>query len=324
MSFLARIPATPPTLMRGLAIANLVAQIGIGVTGSVVRVTGSGLGCSTWPQCEPGSMVPVSHAEIAPLHMWIEFSNRLLGVVVALTTAAVLLGAFRTVPRRRRLRGLALAMPVGVVAQAVIGGVTVLTGLSWWTVSLHFLASMVLVWCSVLLVDAAGEADGPVTRTVPAAGRGLVLVSTVVLAVLLLAGTLVTAAGPHGGDPATPRLALSIPGLAQAHADVLFAYLGTLVGLGFLLHACAAPARLVRRFRVLVVVVLAQGALGGIQYALGVPELLVSLHVLGAGLVAAAAASVWSATSARPVPGQEPATPADDLRSLAGTAGDRG
>ncbi|ANY08991.1 COX15/CtaA family protein [Pseudonocardia sp. HH130630-07] len=297
---LARVPSAPPVLVRRLAIANLVAQIGIGVTGSVVRVTGSGLGCSTWPQCEPGSMVPVSHAEIAPLHMWIEFGNRLLGILVVLAAGATLLGVLFTRPRRRRLTALALAMPLGVVAQAVIGGITVLAGLVWWTVMLHFLASMVLVWFSVLLVDATTEADGPVTRTVPAAGRWLVAVSTVVLAALLVAGTLVTAAGPHGGDPETPRLDIGIPLLAQLHADLLFGYLGTLIGLGFLLHATGAPAALVRRFRLLVVIVLAQGLLGGVQYALGVPELLVSLHVLGAGLVAAAAAGVWAATATRP------------------------
>lgn len=305
-----RVPPTSPRVMRRLAVANLIAQIGIGVTGSVVRVTGSGLGCSTWPQCEPGSMVPVSHAEIAPLHMWIEFGNRLLGVLVVLTAGAAMLGALRTRPRRRRLTGLALAMPLGVVAQAVIGGITVLAGLAWWTVMLHFLASMVLVWFAVLLVGAAGEADGPVTRTLPAAGRGLVVLSTAVLAVLLVAGTLVTGAGPHGGDPATPRLDVDIPLLVQLHADVLFLYLGTLAGLGFLLHAVAAPAPLRRRFRVLVLAVAAQGALGGAQYALGVPELLVSLHVLGAGLVTAAASWMWAGTATRPAAPEAPTAPA--------------
>ncbi|RZT86244.1 cytochrome c oxidase assembly protein subunit 15 [Pseudonocardia sediminis] len=289
-------------LMRRLAIGNLVAQVGIAVTGSVVRVTGSGLGCPTWPQCNPGSLVPTPHPEIAPLIQWIEFGNRLLGVAVVLVAGACLLAALFTRPRRRRLTVLTAAMPLGVVAQAVIGGFTVLAGLSWWSVMPHFLASMVLVWLSVLLVSAAGEDDVPATRTVPGAVRGLITVSTVVLAGLLIAGTLVTAAGPHAGDATTPRLDVDVPLLAQLHADLLFAYLGTLVGLGFALRAVAAPAALGRRFGVLIAVVLAQGALGGIQYALGVPELLVSLHVLGAGLVTAAAASVWTGTSTRPAP----------------------
>lgn len=288
--------------MRRLAIGNLVAQVGIAVTGSVVRVTGSGLGCPTWPQCNPGSLVPTSHPEIAPLHQWIEFGNRLLGVAVVLTAGACLLGALFTRPSRRRLNVLATMMPLGVVAQGVIGGFTVLAGLSWWSVLPHFLASMVLVWLSVLLVNAAGEDDVPATHTVPGAVRGLVAVSAVVLGALLVAGTLVTAAGPHAGDSATPRLDVAVPLLAQLHADLLFAYLGILVGLGFALRAVSAPALLNRRFVVLLAVVIGQGALGGIQYALGVPELLVALHVLGAGMVTAAAASVWSGTSTRPAP----------------------
>ncbi|MBW0104666.1 heme A synthase [Pseudonocardia sp. KRD-291] len=293
--------------MRRLAIGNLVAQIGIAVTGSVVRVTGSGLGCPTWPQCNPGSLVPTPHPEIAPLIQWIEFGNRLLGVAVVLVAGSCLLAALFTRPRRRRLTLLTAMMPLGVVAQAVIGGFTVLAGLSWWSVMPHFLASMVLVWLSVLLVSAAGEDDVAATRTVPGAVRGLIVVSTVVLVALLIAGTLVTAAGPHAGDAATPRLDVGVPLLAQLHADLLFAYLGTLVGLGFALRAVSAPAALGRRFAVLVAVVLAQGALGGIQYALGVPELLVSLHVLGAGLVTAAAAAVWTGTSTRPSPSTPPA-----------------
>lgn len=306
--------------MRRLAIGNLVAQIGIAVSGSVVRVTGSGLGCPTWPQCNPGSMVPTSHPEIAPLHQWIEFGNRLLGVAVVLLAGSCLLAALFTRPRRRRLTLLTAMMPLGVVAQAVIGGVTVLAGLSWWSVVPHFLASMVLVWLSVLLVSAAGEDDVEATRTVPAAVRGLVVVSTVLLGALLLAGTLVTAAGPHAGDAATPRLDVGVPLLAQLHADLLFAYLGTLTGLGFALRAVSAPPGLGRRFGVLVAVVLAQGALGGVQYALGVPELLVSLHVLGAGLVTAAAASVWSGTSDRPPPAGPagPSDPGEVARPLAG------
>ncbi|HXV94656.1 MAG TPA: heme A synthase, partial [Pseudonocardia sp.] len=121
-----------------------------------------------------------------------------------------------------------------------------------------------------------------------------------VLAALLVAGTLVTAAGPHSGDAATPRLSLGVETTAQIHVDLLFAYLGLLVGLGFALRAASAPRGLQRRYAVLMAVVLAQGALGGIQYALGVPEVLVSLHVLGAALTTVAAAAVWAGTVERP------------------------
>ncbi|GAA2859273.1 heme A synthase [Pseudonocardia halophobica] len=304
MNLLRRVPATSPLWMRRLAILSLIGQAGIMVTGAVVRVTGSGLGCPTWPNCFPGSLVPEPHPEIAPLTQWVEFGNRLLSVFLVVVAGLTFLAALNTRPRRRRLTWLALAMPLGVVAQAVIGGFTVLAGLVWWSVMPHFLASTILVWLAVELVDEA-TGGGPVTRTVPRPVRMLTVVSSVVLGALLVAGTLVTAAGPHAGDAATPRLDIGVPALAQLHADLLFAYLGLLVGLGFALWTAGADARLKRRYGVLVVVVLAQGALGGVQYALGVPEVLVALHVLGAALTTAAAAGVWAATSRR-----APAVPA--------------
>ena len=308
-------PAAPdrtrsPDLLRRLAVAAVAAQAGIAVTGSVVRVTASGLGCPTWPQCFPGSLVPTPHPEVAALHQWVEFGNRLLTVVVVLVTGLCLLAALRTRPRRPRLVRLALVQPLGVVAQAVIGGFTVLLGLAWWSVSVHFLVSMVLVWLAVQLVHATGEGDGPPRALVPPAVRGLVRASTAVLAALLTAGTLVTAAGPHAGDARTPRLALGVPATAQLHADLLFLYLGLLVGLGFALHAVAAPTVLRHRYRLLAAAVLAQGLLGGVQYALGVPEALVSLHVLGAALVTVAAAALWAATAQRErLPAPPPASP---------------
>jgi cytochrome c oxidase assembly protein subunit 15 len=308
--------------MRRLAIAAVVAQGGIAVTGSVVRVTGSGLGCPTWPQCFPGSLVPVEHPEIAPLTQWVEFGNRLLTFVVVAVAGLCLLAALNTRPRRARLTRLALVQPVGVVVQAVIGGITVLSGLAWWTVAVHFLASMVLVWLAVQLVAAATDGPGPPRPVVGGAVRGLVATGTAVLAALLVAGTLVTAAGPHAGDAATPRLDVGVPVLAQLHADLLFAYLGLLVGLGFTLRAVAAPRGLRRRYAALVAIVLAQGVLGGVQYLLGVPELLVALHVLGAGLVTVAAAALWAGLVERPA--LDPATadaPAAD--SPGDTAGDR-
>jgi cytochrome c oxidase assembly protein subunit 15 len=301
--------------MRTLAVAAVVAQAGIAVTGSVVRVTGSGLGCPTWPQCFPGSLVPVAHPETQALTQWIEFGNRLLTFLVVVVAGACLVAALATRPRRRRLTRLALVQPLGVVAQALIGGATVLLSLAWWSVAVHFVVSMVMVWLAVQLVAAAGEEGETPTRTVPAAVRGLIATSTAVLAALLLAGTFVTAAGPHAGDARTPRLDLPVPALAQLHADLLFAYLGMLVALGFTLRAVDAPAVLRRRFRLLVAAVLVQGALGITQYALGVPEALVSLHVLGAALVTVAAAALWAGTAERP----HGATPVPSPAELAPT-----
>ncbi len=305
-----RVPAVPPRLMRLLAVLAVVAQAGIAVTGSVVRVTGSGLGCPDWPTCFPDSLVPDPRYEVALLHQWVEFGNRMLTGALGVIAVACLLAALGTRPRRRRLTWLAFSMPAGVAAQAVVGGITVLAGLAWWTVSAHFLISMVLVWLAVLLVRATGETDGPATRVLSAPARGLVTLTNVVLAAVLVAGTLVTSAGPHAGDSKTPRLGIGVPTLAQLHADLLVGYLGLLVGLGFLLRAVAAKASVRRRYRWLIAAVLAQGALGAAQYALGVPETLVSLHVLGACLVTAAAAALWAATTERPPPAPvEPPAP---------------
>lgn len=300
MSLVDRLPSTSPRVMRALAVAAVVAQGGIAVTGSVVRVTGSGLGCPTWPQCFPGSLVPISDPGTHALTQWIEFSNRLLTFVVVVAAGACLLAALNTRPRRPRLTRLAVAQPAGVVLQAVIGGFTVLLKLVWWSVAVHFLTSMVFVWLAVQLVRAAGEGGGAPRRLVPQSVRGLVATSTAVLAALLMVGTFVTAAGPHAGDAATPRLDLPVAALAQLHADLLFLYLGMLVALGFALRAVGAPRSLQRRFGWLIAVVVAQGALGGIQYALGVPDVLVSLHVLGAALVTVGAAALWAGTVERP------------------------
>jgi heme a synthase len=310
-ALLDRLPAVSPPVLRALAIAAVVAQAGIAVTGSIVRVTGSGLGCPTWPECVPGSLVPTPHPEVEPLTQWIEFSNRLLTGVVVLVAGACLLAALGTRPRRRRLTLLALVQPLGVVAQAVIGGFVVLLGLVWWSVSVHLLVSMILVWLAVQLVAAASEGAGPPRRLVPGTVRGLVATSTAVLAAVLVAGSFVTAAGPHAGDAQTPRLQVAVQSVAQFHADLLFCYLGLLVGLGFALRAVGAPHRVLRRYAVLVGVVVAQGVLGGVQYALGIPEVLVSLHVLGAALVTVAAAALWATLTERraadPAPTPAPA-----------------
>jgi heme a synthase len=297
--------------MHALAVAAVSAQAGISVTGSVVRVTGSGLGCPDWPSCFPDSLVPDARQNVALLHQWVEFGNRLLVGVVSVVALGCLVAALATRPRDRRLTLLAAAMPAGVVAQAVIGGITVKMGLAWWTVSVHFLVSMLLVWLAVLLVHTAAGLDdrstaaaAPGTDRAPTPVRMLVKACTVVLAALLTAGTMVTAAGPHAGDSRTPRLDIGVPTLAQVHADLLLGYIGLLIGLGFALHAVRASRPVWQRFRVLVAAVVAQGALGGAQYALGVPETLVSLHVMGACLVTAGTAAVWAATvSPRPIPG---------------------
>lgn len=292
-----RLPVPGRGIQRACAIAVVVTQALIAVTGSVVRVTGSGLGCPTWPQCLPGSMFPVEHPEFATLHQWIEYGNRLFtGVVGVIALACFILAVLSR--RRGRYLKLAAAMPVGVVVQGVLGGMTVRLDLLWWTVAVHLLASTIMVWLAVLLVHAVGEGSGPARAVGPPGVRGLLLAQTVVLAALLVAGTLVTGAGPHAGDPKTPRLALPVETLAHVHSAVLFVFLGLLIALGVLL-GLGAPRALRLRYAVLVAVVLAQGTLGFVQYWTGVPEVLVSLHVLGAMLVIIATATLWCAARTR-------------------------
>ncbi|WP_182543515.1 COX15/CtaA family protein [Halosaccharopolyspora lacisalsi] len=279
--------------MRALALAVLVTQVLISVTGSVVRVTGSGLGCPTWPRCFPGSMVPVSHPEVSTLHQIIEFGNRLLTSVVGLVALACLFAAWRMRPYRSRLVRLALIMPIGVAVQAVLGGITVLVDLSWWSVSIHFLASAVLIWFATCLVKAAGEGDEPARPVVPARMRRLLVALIAVTAAMLVAGTLVTAAGPHAGDAQTPRLALPIPNLVQAHGLLVMAYLCLLAIFGVWLRNTRPTKALLRSYGAACVLVLAQGVLGSAQYALGVPEAMVIFHVLGATLVVITTALLW-------------------------------
>ncbi|WP_278237211.1 COX15/CtaA family protein [Isoptericola sp. AK164] len=282
---------------RGVLVANVVAQIGIIVTGGAVRLTGSGLGCSTWPQCEPGSFTPVFHAE-AGIHPYVEFGNRLLTFVLAAIAIAVLVLVVTDRRRTRAYRALGVVPLAGVAAQAIIGGVVVLLDLHPAWVSLHFVVSAALVWLSAYLLHRHGEGDGTPTpvasRGATVAGRalGLLVVPVVVL------GVVVTAAGPHSGDAEVGyRLAVDPLLMTRAHSASVWLFTGVLVLLLVLLHRTPTSAddRLVQRARrgarVLLVVTLAQGAIGYAQYFTGLPELLVGLHMLGAGLLTWATAS---------------------------------
>jgi cytochrome c oxidase assembly protein subunit 15 len=186
-----------------------------------------------------------------------------------------------------------------VVFQAVWGGLTVLTGLAWWTVAPHMLVSLVLLFVSIVVLVRLGETDDPPVPVIPRSLRVLTWATVLVLGALCIAGTLVTAAGPHGGDDATPRLDLPVPSLAQLHADLMFCYFGLLVAMTVGYLAVHAPRRLMIRAYVLIGVTAAQGLIGLVQYATGVPEALVVAHVLGATLLTAAAANVVLATRTR-------------------------
>lgn len=310
-SLAARLPAPSRRVRIGVGVAAVISQIAIAVTGSVVRVTGSGLGCPTFPHCSGGSFVPISDPTLGQVHQWIEFGNRMLVFVVAGVSAVCVITALLARPYRKRYVWLSLVMPLGIVAEALIGGLTVLAGLVWWTVAIHFLVSPVLIMMAVLFYRATTEGDEPPRPVVARRTLGL---ASVLLALLLVAGTLVTAAGPHAGDERTPRLDLPIPMLTGIHGGLLGLFLLALTMFGFQLwraYPAERTVRLRRRFGVLVGAVLAQGALGIVQYFLGVPMAVVPIHVLGAGLVVAGVVSLWCATRDRgPVPatGQVPAS----------------
>ncbi len=287
-----------------LAFIAIVTQGGIAVTGAVVRVTGSGLGCPTWPQCFPGSFTPVGVSEVPVLHQAVEFGNRLLTFVVVLAAAGVVIAVTRA-RRRREVLFFAWLMPLGTVVQAVIGGFTVLTGLLWWTVAVHLVVSMAMVWLATLLYAKVGETDAASESrpTVPAALRALTGLSGVALTGVLIAGTMVTGAGPHAGDKSieepVPRLGIEIVTLVHTHSQFLVGYLALLVGLGFALYAVRAPQVVKFRLHVLIALVLAQSLIGLVQYFTGVPAVLVAFHVAGAGACTAATAAVWAACRTR-------------------------
>ncbi|MEW5811701.1 MAG: heme A synthase [Actinomycetota bacterium] len=300
------LPEPSLRVQRLVAAAVILTQGGIAVTGAIVRVTASGLGCPTWPQCFPGSFTPVPHAEVPGIHQAVEFGNRLITFLVVLTAAAAVIVVTRA-RRRREVLVYAWLMPASTVLQAVIGGITVLTGLLWWTVAVHLLASMLMVWLSVLLFVKIGQPDhGVPVRRAPRPLRQLTALCAVTLSAVLVTGTMVTGAGPHAGDKSidrpVPRLEVEITTLVHLHSSLLVAYLALVVGLGFGLVATHAAPPLMRRLRVLVLLVAAQGLLGAVQFATGVPAILVAFHVAGAAACTAATAALWAAMRERAQP----------------------
>ena len=288
---------------RLIAAAVVLTQGGIAVTGAIVRVTSSGLGCPTWPQCFPGSFTPVPVAEVPVVHQAVEFGNRMITFLVVLTAALAVLAVTRA-RRRREVLGYAWLMPLSTVAQAVIGGITVLTGLLWWTVAIHLLVSMTMVWLAVLLYVKVGQPDvGTTTEVVPRPLRWLTVLTAAALAAVLVVGTLVTGAGPHAGDKSAAqpvlRLQVDITTLVHLHASLLVAYLTLVVGLGFGLLAVRAPRPVLVRLVVLFALVCAQGLVGAAQFATGVPAALVAVHVAGAAACTAGTAALWASLTQR-------------------------
>ncbi len=224
------LPAVPARWVRPLLLANLVGEVGIVVTGGIVRLTGSGLGCSTWPECQPGSFTPV-RTPASAYHDLVEFGNRTLTGVVSVLALVSLWVVMTRWPQRRRLHLVAVGVLAGIPAQAVLGGISVLTGLNPWSVMPHFLLSMVLVALSAALVrGASDDVSGPGELVVHPLARTLALGTSAVGAVVLLLGVIVTGSGPHSGDADRPaRTGFDPRFVSWMHADAVMLFCGLVI-----------------------------------------------------------------------------------------------
>ena len=265
----------------------LVFQTGIVLTGAAVRITGSGLGCPTWPECTYGSYVPVAGQAEGAFHAWIEFGNRLLTFLLLFAAVAVVIYAIRKA--RRDLIWRALLQVLGILGQGVIGGITVLTDLNPLAVASHFILSIFLIAGAASIV-ARGRSPlisiRPTEIKVKILSRAQVLLTFIVIVL----GTLVTGSGPHAGDLDAPRLKLDERAISWLHADAVIALLG--VSLALLVLSEISPETK-RRIKIFFAVTLVQGLIGYIQYVIGLPELLVIIHVLGSTLVWIASWRIW-------------------------------
>lgn len=270
-----------------ILLANLIGEITIIVTGGLVRVTASGLGCPTWPHCVPGSFTPVAHQEEG-IHKIIEFGNRTITfILIVLAVAALCAVVWHN--NRRHLRRAAYLVLAGVPIQALIGGIIVLLHLHPVWVSLHFLVSIVMVAASAYLYVARDEPDGPINRLGPALVRWLAWATCGVAAVVMILGTIVTGSGPHSGDDTRPsRLAIDPRSVSWLHADVVMLFVGLVVAVIVAVHLVSElrPAR--RAWLGVAGVTVAQATLGYVQYALAIPAGLVIVHMLLAALLAVA------------------------------------
>ena len=268
--------------LRRFAWATLVANILLIVTGGAVRLTDSGLGCPTWPRCTDSSLTP--HGTIGP-HQLIEFGNRTLTFVLVAIAVATFVAA-RQVAResdRPDLLRLSVVLGVAIPAQAVLGGITVLTDLNPWVVSLHLVISLAIVSLAVLFLHRLDHPPAPASR------GWLPMLAWTTYAVtwaVLYAGTVVTGSGPHAGDAKAPRNGLDPLQASQFHADLVFLLIGLTVGLWFALRATGGD---VGPVTALAGVEVLQAVVGFVQYFAGLPIAVVMLHMLGAGLVVAAA-----------------------------------
>ena len=275
-------------LKKVIYTALVTFQAGIVVTGGAVRLTGSGLGCPTWPECTPGSYTPVPHQAQGRLHSWIEFGNRLLTFVLILSILAAVIGVLRwrkQYPEQKKLLWLALAQLLGVVAQIVLGGITVLTHLNPLTVGAHFLLSIILLAASLSLRQRMLQTP---RISLSSTSTLLVRILLVLTAFVITLGTVVTGSGPHAGDIQAKRYHLDPRTISWLHADSVIALVALTFALLLVIKVSEDVSHrslIMRKVSLFFFICLAQGLIGYIQYFTGLPEALVAAHLLGADLV---------------------------------------
>ena len=264
---------------RRISLANLIAQSGIIVTGAIVRLTGSGLGCPTWPDCAPGSLIPVA-GQVEGFHKYIEFGNRTLTFLVLAISIALFV--FSLLNEKRNIIVWSFLPLIGTLLQAVLGGITVLTGLHPATVMAHFLLSIVLVGISVKIYDYFNNQRTP--KALPKIVDNYVKVVTLVGLAVIVLGTITTGSGPHSGDEIAARFDLDIRVIAWLHADSVLLFVGLVVGLLVISRINPESKHIYKINRTLFIICLVQGFIGYVQWFNRLPWILVSLHVIGAVL----------------------------------------
>ncbi|HEY1827085.1 MAG TPA: COX15/CtaA family protein [Acidimicrobiales bacterium] len=297
-----RRPTVSPSLSHRLNVLALIFVVLIVVTGGAVRLTDSGLGCSNWPECSVGHLVPA-----LSFHKWVEFGNRLVTVVVTIAVGLSFLGSIFRVPRRRDLVWLSGGLVAGVLLQAVLGGIVVYTKLNPYGVMVHFFATMLLLVDAVVLVHRSTREYGPGSAhlLVPRQLLRVFYVVLGVLAVVIAAGTATTGAGPHSGSTSgqvvAKRLPISLRDMAELHSSLVMLLVGLTLGLVIGLHMADIPERVRRGARMFLGVMVAQAAIGYTQYFTHLPALLVELHLIGAtSLVVGATQAFLTCTFHRP------------------------
>jgi cytochrome c oxidase assembly protein subunit 15 len=262
---------------RRISLANLIAQSGIIVTGAIVRLTGSGLGCPTWPDCTPGSLIPVA-GQVEGFHKYIEFGNRTLTFLVLAISIALFV--FSLMNEKRNIILWSFLPLIGTLLQAVLGGITVLTGLNPFTVMAHFLLSIILVGISVKIYDYFN--DQRISKSLPKIVDNYVKIVTLVGFAVITLGTITTGSGPHSGDEIAARFNLDLRVIAWLHADTVLLFVGLIIGLLVITKLNSESNHLYKTTRTLFIICLLQGFIGYVQWFNDLPWVLVSLHVIGA------------------------------------------